>query len=160
MEDLKMKKWFAIVAVILISSYILPALAGSGHEGMGDMSKTGESSTHAAESFKHKAVVDGVRTEFEIMSLAAMKMKDETGATHHVMLKLYGDATGDQIHEAIGKVKVIDPSGAEQISDLKNYNGIFAANLTFKDPGKYGIICLFKVNGKKEVIKFWYPHNV
>ena len=31
--------------------------------------------------------------------------------------------------------------------------------LTNKEKGKYGVICLFKVDGQKHLVKFWYPHG-
>ena len=85
-------------------------------------------------------------------------MKDENGATHHVMLKIF-NAEGRQIDDARGKVKLIAPSGKEQTASLKNYSGIYAANFKIEEEGKYGVICLFKQNGNKHLVKFWYPHN-
>lgn len=132
----------------------LPANAMQGHD---DKAETG----HGMEDmgFKHNAVVDGVRSEFQIMSLASMNMKDEQGKTHHIMVKLLDDQTKAEIKNAVGKIKVIAPDGAEQISTLKNYSGIFAANFTFAAKGKYGVICLLKVNDRKNVVKFWYTHH-
>jgi hypothetical protein len=110
-------------------------------------------------TYEYQAVVDGVRAEFQIMSLASMNMKDPEGATHHIMVKLFHDTMNHQIQNAIGKVKVIGPGKKEQINTLKNYNGIFAANFSFKETGKYGVICLVKVNEEKHLFKFWYTHG-
>ena len=141
--------------------------APSGHEkiGQGSMdhgSKSGrEKMDHGdmAKPFTHEAVVEGVRVEFQVMSLASMNMQDPDGNTHHVMAKFFDKTTKSQIKEAVGKVKVIRPSGDEQVATLKDYSGILAANFTVKEKGKHGIICLFKIGDKKHVTKFWYhPH--
>ena len=93
------------------------------------------------------------------MSLASMNMKDPNGATHHVMIKLFHDSMNHPIKNAVGKVKIIKPDGKEQTNSLKNYNGIFAANFTFGENDKYGVICLVIVDGEKHIFKFWYPHE-
>lgn len=47
----------------------------------------------------------------------------------------------------------------EKEEDLKNYNGIFTANFTFDEKGKYGVICLFKMDGQKRLVKFCYMYD-
>ena len=122
-----------------------------GHEKMDHSSMGG--------TFTHEVVVDGVKAEFQVMSLASMNMKDPEGNTHHVMAKFFDAASNSQVKGAAGKVKIIRPSGDDQVATLKDYSGIFAANFTVKEKGKYGIICLFKIGDKKHVAKFWYhPH--
>lgn len=112
-----------------------------------------------ADTFTHHMVVDGIRAEFQVMSLASMNMTDPEGATHHIMVKFFHDEMNHQIKESVGKIKVIGPDKKEQIVELKNYSGIFAANVTFDRNGKYGVICLVKIDGEKHVFKFWYPHG-
>jgi hypothetical protein len=92
------------------------------------------------------------------MSLSSMNMTDPEGKSHHIMLKLYDEGGNQPIKGAVGKIKVINPDGTEQIGTLKDYGGILAANFNFDQPGKYGVICLFKVDDQKRVVKFWY-HN-
>lgn len=119
--------------------------------------------THGSKSeggnFTHSAMVDGIHSEFQVMSLASMNMKDPDGKTHHVMVTFKrGD---DKITKAAGKVKLIAPSGKEQIAPLKDFGGgNFAANFTIDEQGKWGIICLFKDDAGKHTAKFWYPHDV
>lgn len=160
-----MKKRIALIAVLLLIGTCMPAMASESHSGHQDKDKASTmeghdtAGNHGGEgTFKHEAVVDGVQTQFEIMSLASMNMKAENGATHHVMVKLF-DGDGNRIDEVRGKVKLIAPSGKEQTSSLKNYNGVLAANFTFDEQGKYGVICLFKQNETKHLVKFWYPHG-
>ena len=85
-----------------------------------------------------------------------MNMTSDKGETHHIMVNLKETDGGATIKNAVGKIKVVGPDGKEQVSSLKNYNGILAANFTFKEPGKYGVICLLKNQDKKQVFKFWY----
>ena len=109
--------------------------------------------------FKQEVVVNHIRSEFQIMSLAGMNIKNSEGSTHHVMVKLYDKSRNQLVRNIVGKIKVIGPDKGEQINSLKNYNGVFAANFTFGKKGKYGVICLVKIDGKKHLFKFWYPHG-
>jgi len=165
-----MKKWTltAVLTLALVFNISGISVASGEHDGhRGHESKTGHetmehsSMDHGAMggTFTHEAVVDGVRAEFQVMSLAAMKMTDPEGNTHHVMAKFYEQTSKDQIKDAVGKIKVIAPSGKEQVADLKDYSGIFAANFAVEEKGKYGIICLFKIGDKKRVAKFWYENG-
>ena len=159
-----MKKITVFFTMFIFIYSISPntAIAGTSHQGHGLTHMPAPSTmenTSPTDIFKHEAVVKHVRAEFQIMSLASMNMKDPNGASHHVMLKLFDDLANHPIKDAVGKVKVIGPAGKEQISILKNYNGVFAANFSFKNTGKYGVICLVKVGGEKHLFKFWYPHG-
>jgi hypothetical protein len=121
----------------------------SGMEHMANMDHQG--------TYEKQVVTDGIRAKFQVMSLAGMNMKDSNGASHHIMVTFFNDATNQQIKNAIGKIKVINPDKKEQINALKDYNGIYAANFSFDLPGEYGVICLARIDGKDHVYKFWYP---
>jgi hypothetical protein len=110
-------------------------------------------------NFQHTMTEKQVRADFQIMSLADMNLKDQDGNTHHVMVKLFDASKKDPLKAAIGKVKIIGPDKSEQSATLTSYNGIFAANFKFKQTGKYGVICLLKVNGETHLFKFWYPYG-
>lgn len=133
----------------------------SSHEGHEQSHPPAPTTKHAdpTGTFKHKAIVKNIRAEFQIMSLTSMNMKDPNGATHHVMVNLFHDSMNHPIKDAVGKVKIVGPDEKEQINTLKNYNGIFAANFTLSKNGKYGVICLVKVDGEKHLYKFWYQHG-
>lgn len=146
-----MKKQLTLITLVLTLSWVPLAIAGT-------QPVTKDHST-TANTFTYKEEVHGVRAEFQVMTLASMKMKDPSGNTHHVMVKFYSANSKDQIKNAVGKIKVISPSGKERVESLKNYSGIFTANFTFNEEGKYGVICLFKVSGQKRLVKFWYPHG-
>lgn len=152
---------FTMFIVIGLVSLNIGTAGTTSHEGHGQSHTPDPTSEHAGptDTFKYKAVDKHIRAEFQIMSLASMNMKDPKGATHHVMVNLFHDSINHPIKDAVGKVKVIGPDGKEQTNTLKNYNGIFAANFTFSKNGKYGVICLVKVDGEKHTFKFWYQHE-
>jgi len=108
--------------------------------------------------FKYMVMVDGIHAEFQVMELASMNMTDPEGRTHHVMASFMKD--GNKIVKAVGKIKLISPSGKDQIADLKDFgSGVFAANFTIDEKGKWGVICLFKDAEGKHTAKFWYEHG-
>jgi len=141
--------------LILIISFI-SLVFSSGAMAMKGM-KHGHDEENKDGAFKHSAMADDVHTEFQVMDLASMNMKDPEGKTHHVMATFKRD--GHAITEAAGKVKLISPSGKEQLASLEDYgSGVFAANFTIDEPGKWGVVCLFKEEKGQHTVKFWYPH--
>jgi hypothetical protein len=152
---------FTMFIVIGLVSLNIGTAGTTSHEGHGQSHTTTPTMEHTSPTgtLAHEAIVNHVRAEFKIMSLASMNMKDPKGATHHVMVNLYHDSTNHPIKDAVGKVKIVGPDKKEQINTLKNYNGIFAANFTLSKNGKYGVICLVKVDGEKHLYKFWYQHG-
>jgi hypothetical protein len=168
-----MKKRTLLIAVSILALITLPAMAMQGHDSHGsgdghDMT-SGEKMDHGDHdkqmdhqamggTFTHTATEGGTDAEFQVMSLASMNMTSDKGETHHIMVNLKQANGGAPIKNAVGKIKVIAPDKTEQVSPLKNYNGILAANFSFKQPGKYGVICLLKNQEKKQVFKFWYEH--
>jgi len=137
---------FAVVSLVFASSSM--AMQGMDH---GDETKDG--------SFTHTAMAGDIHVEFKVMDLASMNMKDPDGKTHHVMATF--TRNGEKISKVVGKMKLVAPSKKEQIADIKDYGGgVFAANFTIDEPGKWGVICLFKDEKGKQTVKFWYPHMV
>jgi len=156
---MKLKSFLLVLVLLLALSPGPFALAATNHQTQGDISRPG-SMEHGQTggTFTHQEVVEGVQAEFQVMTLASMNMTDPQGKTHHIMVKLVDNSSRQQIANAVGKIKLISPTGKEQVESLQNYSGILAANFTFDEKGKYGVICLFKVEGKKRLVKFWYPH--
>lgn len=142
-----MKKISLLIAIIsLVFAGSSMAMSGMDH---GSGEKDGK--------FVHTAMVDGLHVEFQVMDLASMNMQDPDGKTHHVMATIKKD--DQQLDKIAGKIKLISPSGKEQIADMKDYgSGVFAANFTIDEPGKWGVICLFKDDGGQHTAKFWYSH--
>lgn len=143
-----MKKIIAIVVFISLTF----TLSTSAMQGMD------HGNNQKGDAFVHAVMVDGIHAELQIMDLASMNMSDEGGKTHHVMATFLKN--NEKITKAVGKVKLIAPSGKEQLNDLKDYgNGIYAANFNIDEPGKWGVICLFKDETGKHMVKFWYEHD-
>ena len=159
-----MKTRTLLISVFIFALVAVPAMAMQGHDMKSD--DTMDHSTHGKQmdhsgmdgTFKHAATEGGIDAEFQVMSLASMNMSSDKGETHHIMVNLKEADGGAPITDAVGKIKVIAPDKSEQVSPLKNYSGILAANFTFKESGKYGVICLLKNQDKKQVFKFWYEH--
>jgi hypothetical protein len=113
--------------------------------------------SHEGGTFKHAVMVDGIHAEFQVMDLASMNMTDPEGRTHHVMASFLKN--NEKIAKAVGKIKLISPSGKEQVATLKEFgSGVYASNFTIDENGKWGVICLFKDADGKHTAKFWYQH--
>ncbi len=163
-----MKKQTLLIAAVIFTFTTITAMAMQGHDMKSDEKmdhsghdmKSGDKMDHAGMggTFKHEATEGGVDAKFQVMSLASMNMTSDKGDTHHIMVNLKEADGGSPIKNAVGKIKVIGPDKSEQTSPLKNFSGILAANFTFKESGKYGVICLLKSQGDKQVFKFWYHH--
>jgi hypothetical protein len=163
-EDAEMKGWTLRLLVLggLMLALSPPSLAGAQHQGHGDMSSHGAGGvgqTQPSGTFTHQVVDQGVRAEFQVMSLATMKMKDTGGATHHIMVKFVREGRNEPIRNVMGKIRVVSPSGKEQVETLKDYSGMYAANFNFPEKGKYEITCVVRAEEKQHVIKFAYPHT-
>ncbi len=169
-----MKTRTLFISAVAFALIALPAMAMQGHDSSGssgghDM-KSDDKMDHGAHgmqmdqskmggTFTHTDMQGGIDAEFQVMSLASMNMTSDKGETHHIMVNLKETDGGEPIKKAVGKIKVVGPDGKEQVSSLKNYSGILAGNFTFKEPGKYGVICLLKNQDQKQVFKFWYDHK-
>ncbi len=142
-----MKRVFVLLAAItLISTGNVMAMEGMNH---GDSTENG--------TFTHSVMAGDVHAEFKIMDLASMHMKDPDGKTHHVMVSF--TRNGQKLTKVIGKIKLISPNHKAQVADLKDYgSGVFAAVFTIDEPGKWGVICVFKDEKEQQTVKFWYPH--
>lgn len=142
-----MKKFALIVAFIsLVFASNSIAMEGMDHG-------SGQKDGH----FMHSVMVDDLHTEFQVMALASMGMKDPEGKTHHVMATFMRN--DEKVSKAVGKIKLISPSGKEQLAAMKDFgSGVFAANFTIDEPGKWAILCLFKEEGGQHTVKFWYDH--
>jgi hypothetical protein len=158
-----MKRSILAVLLILAVVYGLPELsyAQSLHQGH-DMSSHGAGGMGSAQSsgtYTHQVVDQGVRAEFQIMSMASMNMKDAGGATHHIMVKFVREGKNEQIRDVMGKIRVVSPSGKEQVETLQDYSGMYAATFSFPEKGTYEVTCVIKADDKQHVIKFSYPHG-
>jgi hypothetical protein len=146
-KENSMKRYFLLFTILsLVFASSSMAMKGMEH---GNSTEDG--------GFTHTAMAGDIHTEFKVMDLASMNMKDPDGKTHHVMATFTRD--GEKISKVVGKIKLVSPSKKEQLADLKDYGGgVFAANFNIDEPGKWGVICLFKDEKGKQTVKFWYPH--
>ncbi len=146
-KENSMKRYLLLFAIVtLIFSGNSMAMQGMDH---GASSKGGD--------FTHSAMAGDIHAEFKVMDLASMNMTDPDGKTHHVMATFMRN--NEKIAKVVGKIKLISPSKEEQLAELKDYGGgVFAANFTIDEPGKWGVICLFKDAEGTQTVKFWYPH--
>ena len=159
-----MKGWTLRVLILggMVWALSAPSLAGAQHQGHGDVSAAGSGGmgqTQASGTFTHQAVDQGVRAEFQIMSMASMNMKDAGGATHHIMVTFVREGKNEKIRNVMGRIRVVSPSGKDQVETLKDYSGMYAANFSFPEKGKYEVTCVFKADDQQHLIKFWYPHS-
>lgn len=140
--------------LMLLAVTIVAVMFGSTAMAMEDMDHGSERTDG---TFKHATMAGDIHAEFKVMSLTAMNMKDSSGNTHHVMASFTRD--GAKITKIAGKVKLISPSGEEQLAPLKDFgSGVFAANFTIDEPGKWGVVCVFKDEEGRQIVKFRYPH--
>lgn len=151
-----MNKMILSLILILVTTTPVAAMdSSSSHGAHGKQTATDHGAASEA-VFEHKETVEGIRAEFQVMSLASMNMTDPADNTHHIMVKLIDETSNRPLEKVVGKIKVIGPDGKEQEGVLKDYGEIKAANFSFTQKGKYGVICLFKVEEKKRLVKFWY----
>jgi len=142
-----MKKYFLLFAMFSLV-FVSPIMAMEGMD-HGDSGKDG--------NFTHTAMAGDIHAEFKVMDLASMNIKDPDGKTHHVMATF--KRNGEKLTNIVGKIKLVSPSKMDQLANLKDYGGgVFAANFKIDEPGKWGVICLFKDDTGKQTVKFWYPH--
>jgi len=114
-----------------------------------------------------EVLVEGVKVTFQIMAndehrkmLKEMKMKEdvESGTTHNITLTLKDEKTQKEITDAQVTMKVIDPTGKDQVKDMK-YEGAmksFDAYFALPDKGKYQVIVLVKRGDHKMPAGIFY----
>jgi len=152
-----MKRFITVILTIFLLQLANSAMVMAMDKKM-DHSTMEHGSSHENGHFTHMVMVDGIHAEFQVMSLASMNMKDPDGKTHHVMATFMKN--DEKIEKAAGKVKLISPSGKEQVGALKDFGGgAFATNFNFDEEGKWGVICLFKDSEGQHTAKFWYEHH-
>lgn len=139
------------VAVLLpVVVFPAPAVAQHAHGG----AKSGSMKMGSKE-----VVVEGVTVTFMVMAnkehekmLADMKMNEkvEPGTTHNLMVVLKDNRSQKEIADAQVRMKVIDPSGKDQIKTLKVEREMKSYDAYFDLPqkGKHQILVSFTVGGK------------
>lgn len=113
----------------------------------------------------HSMDIDGHKINFHIMNKKAFRNymdnmghkthKMEEGMTHYVMLDIT-DKDGKKIKKAKVKFKIIDPAGKAQEKPGFGMMGNFGAEFDMSPKGKYQVMTLFKIDGKKHKGGYWY----
>jgi len=120
----------------------------------------GGGSTHEMNIPTQDVLVEGIVVGFSVMEnanhrkmLKNMKMKDdiEPGTTHNVMITLKDQKTQHPITDASLGVRVVDPSGKDQIKTMKFEPSMSSYDAYFKmpDKGKYQILVLVRKEDQK-----------
>lgn len=155
-----MKRITILVAALCALTAPVLAVAAMEHGGHGSM--TMGDGGHAG-SVAHEEVVDGVKATFTIQTMKdamkAMGMELPKGMkeTHHIAVAFKDAKSGKALTEGEVKLKLQDPGQNEQTKDLSGMHGHFGADFTLAKPGKYGIMCKYKLaDGKVRSAKFWY----
>jgi len=112
--------------------------------------------------------VDDYKLTFHVMDMPAyhkmmktMGMKHsqmEGDTSHHIMVDIAGK-DGRKIEGAVLKIKLVDPGKESREKFLKPMTGQlgwYGADFKMIHKGKYQIMTLFKVDGKKHKGAYWY----
>ncbi len=114
-----------------------------------------------------EVLVEGLKVTFQIMAnaehrkmLKDMKMKDdiETDTTHNVTVTLTDPATQKPLTDAALSMKVVDPTGKDQIKRLK-YEGSmksYDAYFNLPDKGKYELLVLIRQGDRRTTAGVYY----
>lgn len=153
-----------LLAVLLLFATTVSATQGIDHSGhnMSQGKKAHSSMKHDSGAhsghFKHSDMVDGIHANFQVMSLASMKIKDPDGKTHHIMVSF--SQNKKSMKGVAGDIKVVSPSGKEQVGELQHFGGgMYAVNFTFDEAGDWQVTCNFKDGANGQKMKFNYPHK-
>lgn len=167
-----MKLWlilFLFVFILFSGPSAFPQHQHGGMSGMPGMKdeKKPESAIGNEASPNRTFLLDGVKASFSIMTMAEhkkmlqdMKMKADIDpqATHNITVTLTDTGSNLPVGDAVVKMKVINPTGKDQIKPLdftmamNQYSGDFTLN----GKGRYQILILFKAGGKKQAAGFYY----
>lgn len=154
-----MKKLAVLLAASLALSVPLTALAHE-HDTMkmdhGSM-KMEHGGMMSMGKMVHEGVTKGVKATFRVIDIKAKMEKMGMKETHHIMVFFSNVKSHERLSEGEVKVKVVAPDKTEQVKELMGMEGGFGADFTMPKPGKYGVLCKFKLaDGKVRSVKFWY----
>lgn len=144
---------FSLLAVVFMagSYYDDKGIEGSDDFGMNKYESGGK--------FNYSMTKDGVIAKFLIINLENMNMKDPSGATHHVMVRFFNANTGTQLEKVSGDIEFVSPSKEIFVASIRDYKGVYAANISFIQLGKYKIVCHAKIDKKNPLYQFWYNYH-
>ena len=164
------------ISALLIGIFLSPLPSSAQHQhgghsmpGMPGMEgeKKMEPSLGQEKSPTRTFLLDGVKASFSIMAMADhkkmlkdMKMKVEVDpqATHNIAVTLTDTRSNQPLNDAVVKMKVVSPSGKDQIKLLDFIAGMnqYTGDFNLSEKGRYQILILFKAGGKKQAGGFYY----
>ena len=114
-----------------------------------------------------EVLVEGIKVTFQIMAnaehrkmLKDMQMKDdiEPGTTHNVTVVLTDPATQKEITDAAVSMKVVGPTGQDQLKSLKYEGSMKSYDAYFKMPdrGRYELLVLIRQGDLKRTAGVYY----
>jgi hypothetical protein len=135
------------------------AMAQHGHGGHG--------ATHEMNMPTQDVLVEGIIVGFAVMPnaehnkmLRQMKMKDdiEPGTTHNIMVTLKDQKTLQPVTGAALGVRVVDPSGGDQLKTMKFEPSMNSYDAYFNMPakGKYQILVLIRQGDQRKTAGIYY----
>jgi hypothetical protein len=156
-----MKKLISVMAVSILSLFVLPSFSLAQHSHGGMLMGT------PMKMDTKEVIVQGVRVTFQIMAndehkkmLQDMKMKEdiESGTTHNITVTLKDEKTQKEITNAQINMKVVDSKGKDQIKALKYEDMMKSYDAYFNLPekGKYQVMILFKIGEQKRTAGIYY----
>ncbi|PLX86143.1 MAG: hypothetical protein C0617_01935 [Desulfuromonas sp.] len=173
-----MKKQFSmILAALMVLSFPLVASAmdHKGHEGhdhgkmeatepMGHEGHDHGEMEHDSMAMKGDMIpvgtdtVDGVAAKGMLKDISAAMARMGMAMTHHFMVFLTDDASGDALAEGLVAIKVTGPDGTTTgPTKLMGMGAGFGADLALKEAGEYNIVVGTKMaDGKKRQFSFSY----
>jgi len=155
-----MKRLLSLLMTAIVSLMILAPLSLAQH-------MHGPTKGEPMKMDSKEVLVEGVKVVFQIMvnkehkkMLADMKMEEtpEAGTTHNITVLLFDEKSQREITDAVVRMKVVDPSGKEQIKTLKAEKAMKSQDAYFNLPekGRYQVMILFNIGNQKRTAGIYY----
>ena len=120
--------------------------------------ETSSSRSFLLEGFKVSFLIRGMTEHKKMIKDMNMKVEVDPQATHNIAVVLTDTRTNQPVHDAIVKMKVINPKGEDQIKvpDFTPTMNQFSADFVLAEKGRYQILILFKSGDQKRAVGFYY----
>ena len=155
-----MKRLMILMAVLAFSLFGLTRFSSAQH-------MHGGMSGGSMKMDTKEVLVEGTQVTFQIMSndehlkmLKDMKMEEdiEPGTTHNITVTLKDEKSQKDLTGATVTMKVVDPTGKDQIKTMK-YDDMmksYDAYFDLKEMGKYQVMVLLKMGDQKKTAGIYY----
>jgi hypothetical protein len=155
-----MKKVIILMAVLAFGLFGFTRLSSAQHV-------HGAMSGGSMKMDTKEVLVEGTQVTFQVMSndehlkmLKDMKMKEdiEPSTTHNITVTLKDEKSQKDLTGATVTMKVVDPTGKDQIKTMK-YDDMmksYDAYFDLKEMGKYQVMVLLKMGDQKKTAGIYY----